>query len=333
MEPMQVENGILSREDNAKVAIIAALVLVDAGWMVLAGYHFAFASLTKVGCLFLILLAVGEFYRLRRPNPLFVTMMRETAWLVAFAAAAAILSNLIATMDLPIIDEPLVTIDRFMGFHWHRYYFFFTSQPALGLLASILYVSALPLVVVAMVGSAFAGRPQRTKELVLALMIGAVIAIVISGFLPSAGALAWFRPDESQFGHHPIVNLAYKQTFYDLRAGNISQFSLDDVKGLIAFPSYHATICTLVMLAFRGVRKVFWPLVAFNIAVLATTPVEGGHHLIDAFAGVAVAVISLRIAEAWRYRLDLPRRTAAALVTVGGGKLPELAFPSAPASD
>jgi hypothetical protein len=292
-----------SREDRLKIAIILAILVIDFAWIALRGFAFDWSGTLKLALVLPLLLGVAEVYRRWRPNPRFSIMTRETAWLLAFSAAAAVLSNLVVTADLPLIDGRLAAIDRLFGFDWPAYYAFMTSAPYGGLAASVLYVSALPMVAFAVIGLSFMGRPDRAQEMVLAAMIGAILAIVISGLLPSSGALAYFRPDEAALAHRPIVDLAYKQTFFDLRDGAATVFSLDGIKGLIAFPSYHATLSVLGVLAFRGMARFFWPLFVLNAGVLLTTPVEGGHHLIDAIGGTLVAVAALWLAAAWRKRL------------------------------
>jgi membrane-associated phospholipid phosphatase len=144
-------------------------------------------------------------------------------------------------------------------------------------------------------------------------MISALIAIAVSALLPASGALAYYRPSDVALLHRPMVDLGYKQTFFDLRDGLIRTFTLDGPKGIIAFPSYHVALSMAVVLAFRGMPAFFWPLLGLNLAAMATTPVEGGHHLIDGLAGAAVAILSLVIAVAWRRRLvpDEPARRVA----------------------
>jgi membrane-associated phospholipid phosphatase len=273
-----------------------------------AGYRFDFWSVSRVSIVVLALLAVAEPYRVWRPNPALFIMTREIAWMLSFAAAAAVLSNLALTLDFPMIDQPLITADHLLGLHWRAYYWFFTDRPVLGLIASILYVLAFPMVACAIIFLSLRNRVDRAQELVLAMMIGALIAIAISAVLPAAGALAWYQPNQSTLIHHPMVDLDYKQTFFDLRSGKVSEFSLAGIKGLIAFPSYHATMSVIVVLAFRGIRAAFWPIAIFGLAVLATTPVEGGHHFVDTLAGVAVAALAVGLAAAWRRRLAAARR-------------------------
>jgi hypothetical protein len=300
---MRSQSEIFSSEDRAKLGIIAGVAAVDAVWFALAGYSFDASSLIRLVIIVPLLLGVAEIYRRWRPMPKFAVMTRETAWLLAFSAAAAILSNLVVTLDFPRIDDQLVALDRSLGFDWQAYYSAVTSRHVLGIVFSALYFAALPIIAFAVIALSSMERTDRASELVLAAMIGAFIAIAISAVLPSSGALAHFRPDESGLVHRPIVDLGYKQAFFDLRDGGVTYFSLDGIKGLIAFPSYHATLNVIVLLAFRGMPKFFWPLLILTVAMLATTPVEGGHHLADAVGGALVAVVSVWLAALWRRRL------------------------------
>ena len=300
---MRPQGKFFFPDDWLKIGIVAAVVALDAAWIALAGYEFDLFSTIRLLVIVPFLLGVAEVYRRWRPEPKFVVMTRETTWLLVFSAAAAVLSNLAVTVDFPQIDETLAALDRALGFDWRAYYAYVTSRPVLGIIFSVLYFAALPLIAFAVIALSMMEREDRARELVLTSMIGALIAIAISAVLPSSGALAYFRPDESGLLHHPIVNLAYKQGFFDLRSGSVSQFTLDDIKGLIAFPSYHAALNVIVVLAFRGLPKFFWPLLVVTIAMLATTPVEGGHHLSDVVGGCAVALLAVWLARAWRRRL------------------------------
>jgi membrane-associated phospholipid phosphatase len=45
-----------------------------------------------------------------------------------------------------------------------------------------------------------------------------------------------------------------------------------------------------------NIRALRGPLLALNILVLAATPIEGGHHLVDVFAGLALAAAAIVLA-------------------------------------
>jgi membrane-associated phospholipid phosphatase len=307
--------GAFTSEDYLKIAVILAIVAADAAWIELAGFGFAFPSVIRVLAAVGVLLLVAELYRRWRPNPSFVVMVRETAWLLAFSAAAAVFSNLVVTLNLPAIDPLLAAWDRALHFDWQAYYAWVVGQPVLGLAYALLYFAALPFIAFGVIALAVMDRTARASELVLAAMVGALIAIAISGLFPSSGALAYFRPDETLALHHPIVDLDYKQAYFDLRSGTWTSFTLDDIRGLIAFPSYHAVLNTIIVLAFRGIRRFFWPLLILNLGMLATAPVEGGHHLVDVIGGVVVAIVATCIASRLQRWLTARARRARATAT------------------
>ncbi len=316
----------MDREDQIKTAIVASVVALDAIGMAMLGLRFDWASAWKVIIAWPVLMALGWFYMTWRKDPPVAHLMRETAHLAAFTAAAAMLSYLAAGADRPLIDAALVAADRLMLFDWQSYVAFVNEREWLGRVSSLLYISTLPQVALAAILLPVLGMTERARELVLAVMIGALIAILVSAILPSAGALAHFRPDPEFYARSaPIVDLAYKDEFFRMRALEIPVLSLDGAKGLIAFPSYHVTLSVLIALAFRGRPFLFWPLLALNTGVILTTPIDGGHHLVDGVAGAAVAVAALHIAVCIRRAIHRPVLAAEAHAGAADGERPEAA--------
>ena len=296
----------ISAEERLKAAIVGWIILIDAWWLYWAGFSFRTAGLAVVLVAMGVLFAVAHFYRAAGRDQDLVVITRETAWLLAFTGAAALLSNLAITCNLPLVGSKLSWFDHAVGFDWAWAYKFVAAHPPVAWVLSIAYVIALPEVAVVMAVLARLGRTDRASELVFAAMLGAIIAIVISTLLPSGGALGYYKPNEAELMTRPIVNLAYKSTFYALRAGSIREFSLYDLKGLIAFPSYHAVLCTVTLLATRGIPRLFWPLFAVSLLILASAPIDGGHFLADVIGGVAVGVLATMLAAAIRARMALP---------------------------
>ena len=70
-----------------------------------------------------------------------------------------------------------------------------------------------------------------------------------------------------------------------------------NVKGLIGFPSFHAVLAVLPLWSVRRLRAVRLPLALFNLLMLAATPIQGGHHLVDVLGGIAVAVFAMAAGE------------------------------------
>jgi membrane-associated phospholipid phosphatase len=85
--------------------------------------------------------------------------------------------------------------------------------------------------------------------------------------------------------------------------------SLASLKGLIAFPSYHATLAVVTCLAVRGIRRVFAPLCIVTVIILVSATVDGGHYLADVLGGTVVAFIATGAVVAlrrWQSRTRTP---------------------------
>ena len=282
----------MAREYWLKLAIIGAIIIVNAVWMGIGGTRFDWPSLTPVLGVCSAMGVIAVVYHRFRPNEAIGTMAAETIFVLTFSAAGSMLSYLVTSLNRPLIDDALLTLDAAMGFDWAAYIGFVNERPWLGDLSTLVYMTTIFQVALAITILPLIGRAERARELCLAVMISALAAIAISGIWPSAGALGYLRPEEAFYMQNaPMVDLAYKQAFFDLREGAISLLSLTEPKGLIAFPSYHVALSVLLIVAFRGVRGWFWPLVVLNVLVTLSTPVDGGHHMIDAVAGAVVALI------------------------------------------
>ena len=62
---------------------------------------------------------------------------------------------------------------------------------------------------------------------------------------------------------------------------------------LIAFPSYHAALCLLVILAFSGSGLLGWTVLALNVGTLLSLPVQGGHYLVDILGGLLIGAAAI----------------------------------------
>ncbi|MEZ5841153.1 MAG: phosphatase PAP2 family protein [Hyphomicrobiales bacterium] len=248
-----------------------------------------------------VLLVIWAYYAIVRGEAGLAAMARETLFLLLFSGASALLSYHVITLNLPLVDDELVAIDRALGFDWLTYVGVANDSALIGDLSSLFYIAALPSVALAIAVLPLAGKTDRAEELLLAVMIGALAAIAVSGVLPASGALAHFR-DAPGFSmeNRPLVDLKYMQPFFDLRDGNPVLFALSQPKGLIAFPSYHVALGVIVTLAFRDMPRLLVPVALVNGAMILTTPIDGGHHMVDGIAGAVLGVAAVRAAAAIR---------------------------------
>jgi PAP2 superfamily len=292
------------RQTLTKWLIVLAIVIVDAVWILLSDFTFATGSALKVVAIVSLLLTVGWFYRVKRPMQNFEVMCAETALLLAFSTAGAVLSYLVTSFNLPLIDPYLVKSDALFGFDWLSYAGYVHQRPWLSLTSTIVYVTTISQVALCVIALGLSGRVSRGRQLGAAVIFSGLICVLTAGVLPSAGALGYLRPGADFFaGSAPIVDLEYKQVFFDLRSGAERFISLDNLHGLVAFPSYHGTLSALVVISLWAFRFWRWPALALNFCVILATPVDGGHHMTDALAGVAVALIAWQLAAAFMRRV------------------------------
>jgi membrane-associated phospholipid phosphatase len=78
-----------------------------------------------------------------------------------------------------------------------------------------------------------------------------------------------------------------------LRAGTFRSIPLDNLEGLITFPSFHTAGAIMFIWALRKVPYVRWPAIALNAALIAATPIDGAHYFIDLVGGAVVAFAAI----------------------------------------
>jgi hypothetical protein len=141
---------------------------------------------------------------------------------------------------------------------------------------------------------AAAGRYHRLQEFVFAFTVALAVTVVISALVPAIGVFHHLGLAVTDF--HNIDPGAYLAQLRDLppvREGALRRLELLGLAGLVTFPSFHAASAVLYAWAFWPVRW-FRPIaLVSNGAMLAATPIVGGHYFIDILAGIAVALLAI----------------------------------------
>ena len=100
--------------------------------------------------------------------------------------------------------------------------------------------------------------------------------------------------------------------FLGLRDGSVRELMAVGAEGIITFPSLHSALAVILIAAFWPVPVARWIGAVLNILMLAATPIEGSHYLVDVLAGVVIAVLCLGLARALVARLTAHSATAKA---------------------
>lgn len=218
-------------------------------------------------------------------------MVFNAVLLIVFSHLGCVYGYLIATSPLPLYDESLVRIDKYLGFNWLTYSSTAFSSDILRYASLVFYNLTLPLTLFTTIYLSLKGQIKKSTEFVFTIMLGAFVCITISWFIPAAGAVGHYAPNDLFYNGYPIlVDINYKQDYFFLRAGNETTLSFIAPKGLVAFPSYHVCMAVLIILACKKATKLFWIMLIINFLTILSTPIDGGHHLSDAIGGVIVAI-------------------------------------------
>ncbi|MEO7053364.1 MAG: phosphatase PAP2 family protein [Rhizomicrobium sp.] len=162
----------------------------------------------------------------------------------------------------------------------------------------------MPQIAILVIVLSLSGYHREVYRFCLAVAVGAIIAIGIWTAVPSLGAKSIYALPASMEHRMALdVTTDYGRALVALLHNGPGYITPRDMRGLIAFPSYHAVLALLLIWYARRVVWLRWPALILNLVVLVSAPVQGGHHLIDIFGGAGVAIISVllvRRAEAMK---------------------------------
>lgn len=244
------------------------------------------------------LLTLSFAYRFWRPDEKVAGALTGVAQLIAFTAVGAPLSYLIASSGNPLWDETFHKWDIALGLNWRAYLEWVNTRPTLGLLLSAAYQSLTTQIAVAIMALGFTGRMLKMRVLVLSVMLSGVVTILVSGAMP---AMAYFVHLGLQATDYPNISPAaahvHVAPLQGLRDGSLRLISLHNMEGIITFPSYHAALGIILAYGFWAVPLLRWPGLILNIALVAATPIDGGHYFVDVMAGCSVAALSILAAR------------------------------------
>jgi hypothetical protein len=277
--------GSVFRMRKAWVAV-GIVYLLDAMWSAATGLTLSGCGLLSI--VMLVLLGGAAIARWERPESRAARAAEVVALWLAFATACNILSYLMATLALPLQDEPLASIDNTLGFPWLTIFQWVSRYPLLHHLLSTCYQSLTPETIVLGIWLAWERQDQRVHDFFWAAYLAGLMTSVLSALVPAAGAFVQYgEPDRA----------VWLDDLTTLRTGLNLHFALADMTGIVTFPSYHTVLAMLVIYIARGSGVVGRLLVVWNVIMLFSIPSIGGHYFVDMIGGGIVLAISIGLAR------------------------------------
>ncbi len=236
----------------------------------------------------------------------------DTIELIALFSLMAILTCVatypIATLAPPLADPWLAAADKAIGFDWIALYRAIAGYPVLTMLSALAYSAIFAIPFVLFIALGMTGQAARAHRFMLAYGLVILVSVALFALAPAIDPIAYYGVETA--GYAPITH-THGAMLAGLRDGTITEVRLGELAGMISFPSVHAASAILFVWAVGGIRVVTPVVAVLSTAMLAATPIEGNHYLIDLIAGAVAAVVAARVSgwAVWtRVRFALPSR-------------------------
>lgn len=310
-------------------SLVTALLFTDATWLCVTPVDLDLRSCSPicyaVGAMIIGLLLLTKLH----PSTASVERFRENAvrfvmgmiFILVGWTGLRLFNHLTMTTALPYADASLAKIDHAMHLDWVGYFAFVRGHEVLREVLGQSYTSLTLLSAVAFILAFLIRGAEQAARLLETFFLAAVLCTIIGPFFPAKGAPTFFSEIigslEGIPGTYSVVPLE------TLRIGGSILLNASELPGLVTFPSFHTAAAVVVAAGFWR-TKLFVPVAAYSLVVIASTPVFGGHYFIDLIGGALIAFTAIA-ATRWKAtpagQLYRPSRSTAA-VTVTSAAMP-----------
>jgi hypothetical protein len=213
---------------------------------------------------------------------------------------------LAVTLRRPLIDDHLAAADAWMGIHVPALAAWTAAHPFIAVMLWMSYSTLLPqfLLPILILGI-WAGDRPRLWEYCFHFHFCLIVTLACLALWPAACAFV-------HYGFHSTINQTrFISHFQGLRQGTFHEIRFDDLEGLISMPSFHTAGALMVTWAFRGYRRVLYPVALLNVVLVASTFMTGAHYFVDVIATFALFAVSVVV-----YRFAIEREASAERVSM-----------------
>lgn len=244
-----------------------------------------------------VMVAMAMYLRARKGAARLALGVLGFAVFMSFTGAVAIFIFALFPITVPLIDPALIRADAAIGYDWAGFVTWLADWPVLGIALGYVYLTSIPQMIGVLVLLAFLGRATELYRFLLVGMGSMVATVTIWHAWPSLGPSAWATvTPEVQDRIGLVFNAELGAALRRLAAEGLPVISPERVMGVIAFPSFHMMMACMVVWFTRGTR-VFWPVLALNIAMVPATLSHGGHHLVDILASMLLFALCVAVAN------------------------------------
>jgi len=233
-----------------------------------------------------------------RWNPRVSFCLMSLAQLAFAISMLTTLTYLAMAIRLPLQDELLLAWDRALGLDFRKFLDVVNQYPELVWLLTRSYSSITWQLLLVAIVLPLLGCYRRVGEAVCAFILSLLATTCISALVPAIGVYDLLELTPADHPH--FQPQGYYDTARDaplLRSGDLRLLDLPRLVGILTFPSFHAVAAILYIWAFWPVAWLRPVAVPWNVAMIAATPLGGGHYFVDIIAGIVVALAAILAAR------------------------------------
>jgi len=280
----------------AVVALTAALI--DAFLIVYNGSQVDWPGYLSILAMIAAMMTMGLFYRLSGRSDRIAAATICAALFLFYSLCMSMYNYQLLPLWREPIDLQLNAIDQLFGYHWPSVIAWAAQHPIFNEITRFAYMSTIPQFAAIVVILGLTGRIRELHILIVSITITATFTICFWGVFPSFGTTTLYQlPEAIEALASPEADTAYGNQMLAMAIGGPGQISPKEIKGLIAFPSYHIVLAFTAVYAARTVKWIFPLYLVLNILILPSIYMHGGHHMIDLPAGLFVALAGIYIAR------------------------------------
>jgi len=197
----------------------------------------------------------------------------------------------------PFVDVWLDNADRWLGIDVPQITAWTAQFPWLVSTLNVTYDTLAPQLVVPLVVLSLAGDGKALWEYLWHLHVSLIGALICLAIWPTVYVFTYRHFD-------PLVAPAMVEScmtqLWGFHAGRAHIVSMQNMQGLISFPSFHTAAALAVTWALRGQSRWIWmPIAMINVGLVSATVLLGLHYGTDLVGTAALLAASLVMYRRW----------------------------------
>ncbi len=283
------------------ISMVAGPIAVSS--FLIRGLNVDWASYGASMLVVLGLMVIGYFYRKTGRSERIGAATTCAGLFIFFTICLSMYNYMLLPLWREPIDLQLNEIDQWFGYSWPAVIEWAGQNPVFNEIVRFAYLSTLPQFAALVVILGLSGRIKELHVLIASVTITATFAITFWGLFPSLGAKSLYDlPQAMEMLASPIIDTTYGDEMLRMAVEGPGYITPKDIKGLIAFPSYHIVLAVTAIYASRTVKWAFPIYLVLNVLIMPGIYMHGGHHLVDLPAGLVVAAAGLYLARRMVYK-------------------------------